>query len=217
MELKKKTSWRDVSINEYYDITDIIEDDSLEPYDKEVKLIAFINNMTDDEVWALNINEFRELQVKAMWLYEFDFRKNTNFKNIKINNEKYTIDINLQHFTVAQYIDFQTFWPKTKTNMREVIGNVLACFIIPKGHKYNDGYDITSVIEDIKDNIDIMTANEIMFFFLSTYQTLMRIFLNYSHWKIKRMMKRKKHDNQVNKMLEQVEQIERAISDGFTL
>lgn len=217
MELKKKTSWRDISINEYYDIKDIIEDDSLQPYEKEVQLIAFINNMTDEEVWNLDINKFRELQVEALWIYDFDFNKTRNFKNIKINNEKYVVDINLQHFTVAQYIDFQTFWPKTKTNMREVIGNVIACFVIPKGHKYNDGYDMTQTIEDIKDNIDIMTANEIMFFFLSTYQILMRISLSYSRSKIKKMMKKKKLGEEALDMLNKVEQIEKTISDGFTL
>lgn len=215
MELKKKNSWRDISINDYYTIKDIIEDETLENYEKEVKLIGFINNMTDDEVWNLDVTKFRELQVNATWIYEFNFKQNKTFKKITLNNSKYVVDINLQHFTVAQYIDFQTFWPKTFTNMREVIGNVLAVFIVPKGHKYNDGYDINKVIEDIKNEIDIMTANEILFFFLSTYQILTRITLNYLHWQMKRMKKNKKIDQEKLKEIQgQLDMIERNILAG---
>lgn len=216
MELKKKTSWRDISINEYYVLKDIIEDETLENYEKEVKLIGFINNMTDDEVWNLDITKFRELQVNSTWIYEFNFKQNKTFKKITLKDSKYDIDINLQHFTVAQYIDFQTFWPKASTNMREVIGNILACFIIPKGHKYNEGYDVTELIEDIKNEIDIMTANEILFFFLSTYQILTKITLNYLRWQMKKMKKNKKIDQtKVNELQEHLQTIEKLISAGF--
>lgn len=196
MELKKKNGWRDVIINEYYDLKERLEDDELTPYEKEIARIAFVNNISEDEAWNLQINEFRKLQVEALWLNEFNLSDKAMFKNITINGEKYEVDVNLQNFTVAQYIDFQTFYPKRKTNER-IIGNILACFIIPKGKKYAEGYDINKVVNDINNYLDIMTANEILFFFLKQYLISIRATANYFNWQMKRMKKKLKNSDKV--------------------
>ena len=163
MELKKK-SWRDVSINEYFDLKEKLDDGTLNEYDKEVIKLAFITEQDEDKIWSLSINEFRALQVQSLWMQEFPISDNPKFSTIKINKETYNIDTNLQNFTIAQYIDFQSFYSKRKSNER-VLGNILACFIIPKGHKYAEGYDIQELVSTLNNNLDILTANEIMFFF----------------------------------------------------
>lgn len=196
MELKKKNGWRDVTINEYYDLKENLEDKTLNDYDREIIKIAFVNNISEDEAWNLQINEFRKLQVEALWLNEFNLSDKAMFKNITINDEKYEVDVNLQNFTVAQYIDFQTFYPKRKTNER-IIGNILACFIIPKGKKYAEGYDINKVVNDINNYLDIMTANEILFFFLKQYLISIRATANYFNWQMKRMKKKLKNSDKV--------------------
>lgn len=215
MENTIKKSWRDISINEYYQLKDISDDTEMEEYEKEVALIAFLNNMTESEVWNLDINKFRKLQVEKTWLYEFNFDKSKNFKKIEIKGNKYNVNIDLQKMNVAQYIDFQTYWPQ-RDNMRQIIGNLLAIFIIPKGHKYNEGYDIDEVISDIKENIDIMTAQEILFFFLSSYQISIRIMLNYLNWKMKRLKKKSnpKKKEIIENIQKEIQNLEKLILDG---
>ena len=207
-----KKSWRDVSINEFYEIKDISEDETMTDYEKEVALMAYINNMTEEDVWKMNINSFRKLQSEKKWMQEFNFDTKKTFKKITINNNKYTVDVNLQHFSVAQYIDFQTYWPM-RDNMRDIIGNILAIFIIPNGHSYNEGYDIAEVVNDIKSSIDIMTANEIIFFFLSSYQTLMKVSVSYLKWMTKRKFKKDKL--KTKQLEEQIQNLEKLISDGL--
>lgn len=207
-----KKSWRDVSINEFYEIKDISEDETMTDYEKEVALMAYINNMTEEDVWKMNINSFKKLQSEKKWMQEFNFDTKKTFKKITINNNKYTVDVNLQHFSVAQYIDFQTYWPM-RDNMRDIIGNILAIFIIPKGHSYNEGYDIAEVVNDIKSSIDIMTANEIIFFFLSSYQTLMKVSVSYLKWMTKRKFKKDKL--KTKQLEEQIQNLEKLISDGL--
>jgi len=209
-----KKSWKDVTIDEYFDLCERLSDDALTDYEKIIIKIAFITGKREEEIWNLNWDEFRTLQVEALWMDEFKLKENVNFKTIEINGEKYSIDTNLQNFTVAQYIDFQTFFPKRKTNER-IIGNILACFIIPKGKKYADGYNIQELVENINSNLDIMTANEIMFFFLKQYLISIRATANYFNWILKRMKRKAKDKKLIEKLEMEWEVTKRVTLDGL--
>lgn len=214
MENTIKKSWKDVTIDEYFDLCERLSDDALTDYEKIIIKIAFITGKREEEIWNLNWDEFRNLQVEALWMEEFKLKENVNFKTIEINGEKYSIDTNLQNFTVAQYIDFQTFFPKRKTNER-IIGNILACFIIPKGKKYADGYNIQELVENINSNLDIMTANEIMFFFLKQYLISIRATANYFNWILKRMKRKAKDQKMIEKLEMEWEVTKRVTLDGL--
>lgn len=213
MENTIKKSWRDVTIDEYFDLKDRL-DDVQEETDKVVVKISFANNISEEEVWDKTINEFRRLQVEALWMDEFNISEDIKFKNIEINGEKYTVDVNLQNFTVAQYIDFQTFFPKRKTNER-ILGNILACFIIPRDKKYASGYDIKKLVDDINSNLDILTANEILLFFLKQYLISIRATANYFNWIMKRMKRKSKNKTEIIKMEKEWNQIKETILDGL--
>lgn len=214
MENTIKKSWRDVTIDEYFDLCERLNDDTLTDYEKIIIKIAFITGKSEDEVWNLSWTDFRNLQVEALWMGEFKLKDNVKFKTIEINGEKYNIDTNLQNFTVAQYIDFQTFFPKRKTNER-TIGNILACFIIPKGKKYAEGYDIQELVENINSNLDIMTANEIMFFFLKQYLISIRATANYFNWMLKRMKKKNKYSQDMETLEREWEIMKKATLNGL--
>lgn len=209
-----KNSWKDVTIDEYFDLCERLSDDTLTDYEKIIIKISFITGKSEDEIWNLSWSDFRSLQVESLWMEEFKLKENVKFNTIEINGEKYSIDTNLQNFTVAQYIDFQTFFPKRKTNER-VIGNILACFIIPKGKKYAEGYDIQELVENINSNLDIMTANEIMFFFLKQYLISIRATANYFNWVLKRMKKKSKNKEEVEKLEMEWEKVKKVTLDGL--
>lgn len=209
-----KKSWKDVTIDEYFDLCKRLSDDTLTDYEKIIIKISFITGKSEDEIWNLSWSDFRSLQVESLWMEEFKLKENVKFNTIEINGEKYSIDANLQNFTVAQYIDFQTFFPKRKTNER-VIGNILACFIIPKGKKYAEGYDIQELVETINSNLDIMTANEIMFFFLKQYLISIRATANYFNWILKRMKKKNKNSQEIETVEKEWEKMKKATLDGL--
>ena len=209
-----KKSWKDVTIDEYFDLCERLSDDTLTDYEKIIIKIAFITGKNEDEIWNLTWTEFRELQVEALWMDEFNINENVKFKSIEINKQKYSIDTNLQNFTVAQYIDFQTFFPKRKENQR-IIGNILACFIIPQGKKYAEGYDIKELVDNINSNLDIMTANEIMFFFLKQYLISIRATANYFNWVLKRMKKKSKNKEEMEKLEMEWEKVKKVTLIGL--
>lgn len=210
---KTKKSWRDVTINEYFGLKERLEDESLNEYDKEAIKLAFANGMSEDEVWNLSISEFRKLQVERLWMDKFDLKERNRFGAIDLNGTKYKVDADMQSFTVAQYIDFQTFYPKRRQDER-VIGNILACFLIPDGKKYGDGYDIRETVADINECLDIMTANEILFFFLRRYLISIRVIANCFNWRMKRL-KRSMDEKAYRELETRWEATKKAILDGL--
>ena len=219
MDRKPKKGWRDVTINEYFDLCERLEEtEQLENQDylRAVIRVAFANGLLEEEVWNLSINQFRNYQVEALWLDTFDIAENVKFKTINIDGEAYTVDTNLQNFTVAQYIDFQTFYKKFKSDKR-VIGNLLACFLIPKGKAYADGYDIQNVVRTINEHLDIMTANEILFFFLKSYLISIRVIANYFNWMMKRAKRKVKDKAKMADLETEWERMKKTTLDGLRL
>ena len=208
-----KKSWRDVTINKYYELKAALEEAEAE-YEKAVKRIAFVYDMSEDDVWNLDIATFRSYNAETSWMDKFDIDDKIKFKTIELDGVKYNVDTNLQKFTVAQYVDFQTFFPKMKTEPK-YMGNVLACFLIPVGKKYADGYDIQKLVETINEHLDIMTANEIVFFFLKSYLISIRVMVNYFNWMMRRLMRRAKDKAKMAEMQAEWEVTKKNILDGF--
>lgn len=215
MELKKR-SWRDVSISEYDELVDRLTDESLSPQDIQVIKVAFITGLDEDDVWDLKLDEFNRAISSASWMDSFDIDQRVKFSKINLADEQYTIDTNLQHFTVAQYVDFQTFWPQLKAK-RRVLPNLIACFLLPKGKAYGEGYDVQQLVATIANELDIMTANEIMFFFLKQYLISTRATANYFNWMMKRLKKRCKDKEKMEQLEQSWDQMKRAVLDGFRL
>ena len=215
-QVKTRKSWRDVTINEYFDLLEAMKD-GLEDYEKEVKMISFANCMDESEVWNLDIETFKRLSRESRWMSEFEIRPDVKFRTIKIGETKCDVKVNMQEFTVAQYIDFQTFWPRRK-EMDKYMGNILACFIVPHGMKYADGYDIQNLAESIRDSVDIMTANEIILFFLRSSLDSTKAMLTYLRLMTERCSRKTKDPEKKEKLekaAEEIRALQKSILDGF--
>lgn len=214
MELIKK-SWNDISINDYYEIVDIIDDDSRSEMDKEVATIAVLCDCTEDTIYNLTLPEVKKLTGEIGFLKKFDFDKRWDKSRIRIKGVEYDVCVDLQKMTISQYIDFQTFWGKR--DLRTYYGNILACFIIPKGCKYGDGYDIAALAQEFRDTISISMANAVCFFFLKDLAISTKVTQAYLEWTMRRMRKKAPTEE----IRSQMEEIERQLvtlrynMDGF--
>ena len=85
----------------------------------------------------------------------------------------------LGNVTTAQYVDFTNY---SKSND---ISKMLSVFMIPEGHKYNDGYDMLQVINDIND-LPVTVVNDAAFFFGRHFSVFMKTFQSYSIKQIKK-------------------------------
>lgn len=197
MKLKYK-NWTDINVNTFKRLRDIKTDihSDIDALEANISLLSILCDCSEDDISNLNTSTFTKL------LQQTDFLKSLPKIDIKdkyvINGKKYELFLTMKEMSVAQYIDFQTYFKEKDKYFNEL----LSIFLIPKGKKYNEGYDIAEVINDIGEHLSILDANSIMFFFVISFQSLTKVTLNSL---IKRLKKMK---NEVEK-----EKLEKAITE----
>lgn len=163
----KLSKWSDISINDYREIVRIIEDPDTSADEKDLSLIALLCGVEEETVWSLKISELAGLRSQLRFLDDFNFPK-SKIDSITIGGEKYRITYDIADFTMSQYVDFQAYY-----NKEGWIGNLEKClsvFIVPKGRKYGEGYDVAALQETMANEMPITTAQQVFFSFLMSLQ-----------------------------------------------
>ena len=204
----KKKSWKDVSINDYYEITDVLEDDTLDAISKDVYLLSILTDTDAETIFNLSLDEVGTLMKQIDWITDFKWDKKWKANRVSINGKQYDVCVDLTNMTISQYIDFQNFWGKK--NLREYYGNILACFFVPKGMKYCEGYDVKALAEELRDKVSIELANAVCFFFLRNLLLSIRTTRVYLTWQMKKM--KKKHPEMTEKIQEMEKELARVRS-----
>ena len=166
-EKKKMMSWYNVSLSQFLKIQ---EASKIE--DNDERLFAVAEAMFGDKVTELPLIEFKEKVGMLTFLGE-PLPEVTLPKKVEVNGRKYFMDCLLGNISTAQYVDYTNH---AKTND---ICKMMSVFLIPEGHKYNDGYDMLQVFNDIND-LPIPVVQSAAFFFGKQFSTFMDIFRRYS-------------------------------------
>lgn len=184
--MKKKENnpfdWENISIDKYYDIKDILDDETDDDITKNVKLVAVMMDKDEQEVWDMDMAQAGDYISQLQFLNKFELPKHPNM-NIKLPGYDLKVIKDLTKITVAQYVDFQNF---IKLPMREGMEKILSIFLIPDGYKYNDGYDIVDLQKVIRENLSFRVAEGLLGFFMEKYGKSLIHFLVYCRRQIKK-------------------------------
>lgn len=168
MKLKKST-WSEITLADYDRIMEIGYDTELSDAEKDVALISLLTEVPEDEIWELPLDEIKMLKIELLFLTDdFDYPKTINFKKIRIGEWECEVLQDLGKMTYAQFVDYQNYLnvlDETGMSPKNKAG-ILSVFFIPKGHKYNDGYDLLAFQKAIRENVSIKDYNSVWFFFL---------------------------------------------------
>ena len=74
--------------------------------------------------------------------------------------------MSMEDMTTAQFIDFNSLI----NDLDERLPEILSIFLVPKGHKYNDGYDKNTVVKDIAERLMVTEALGMASFFINGYK-----------------------------------------------
>lgn len=209
MELKYK-NWKEISINTFKRLQEAIkdapvtDDETLNALNNNIAMLSVLCDVDEDTIVSLTTTEYVRLVNECNFLIDMPKVKITD--NYTINGKEYEVFLSLRNMTVAQYVDFQTFYKEREKYFSEL----LACFIIPKGMKYGEGYDIADVVKDIGEHFSIVDANSIMFFFVLLFQSLTKVTLNYSIRDMKKLMRKEKNKEQRVKMEQAIMELKKA-------
>lgn len=160
---KNEFSWDSISIQKYYDILDILDDRDSDEITKNVRLVSLILDKDEDEVWNMSLPDAGELIGKLRFLNDFKLPEKPNMKISLPGYENLEVMKDVSKITVSQYVDFQAF---TKQPLRESFEKILSIFIIPKGKRYNDGYDIIDLQRVIREHLPFVVGQGLLGFFL---------------------------------------------------
>lgn len=218
----KYSDWKSITINVYDKLqkkikeVELGDDKNINALNQNIAILSVLCDVDEDTIASLSLDEFTALATQTNFLKDIPKVKIEN--KYKINGNDYEVWLDIQNMNMAQYIDFQTFYKKPDENLKQII----ACFLLPKGKKYGDGYDIVKVVNEIGEHLSIVDARSIMFFFVLAFQSLTKVTLSCLEKQMKREMKREKDREKVNKMKMAITQIQRAASlvengDGFLL
>lgn len=198
-------NYNDLTVGKYQEIRVLLNGEVVDEYSTNIQLVSILSDMTEDEVLSLELTQYKALNQKLSFLLQ-EPPKRMIANVYKIGGYELETMLAIDKMSVAQYVDYQTFVKDTDKFLVEM----LSIFLIPKGHKYNDGYDIIEVQKAIRDNLSIVDAMSLSAFFLLWSQSLMKATLTSLTKKAKKMKKQMKNPMEIQKMEEAIANLENA-------
>ena len=200
MEITIKNNWDDVTWKEYEQIEQILNTDIPSDY-KAVHLVSVLTGKSVEELELLPISQFQKL-LPALEFLQTEPETHTHKFEYTINGREYDFKGKIDELTTAQYIDYRAYMDEED---KDVI-KLMSVFLIPKGHDYNDGYDMEQVKSDIGDMcwLDVRAAA----FFFRAWLTAYTLILKSSLVKaMKKTMKGKtlKEKREIKKQIQELE------------
>ena len=174
-------SYEKLTIKKYKEVKEVVNSNMDEAQIK-IDLVAVLNDMNTDDVEDLPVVTFNTLLQSSGFLMEEPKQRMVSTK-YKLGGYELDVLMNLSKMSVAQYIDYQNYLQNVDENLTQII----SVFLIPKGKKYCEGYDVIDVQKAIDENMSIVDALSLSAFFLLWYQSLTKGTITYLKRKMKWM------------------------------
>lgn len=195
----KYNSPGELPLSKYLKTLEIFNDKYLSDLDKNIEILAIYADTTVDSILKLRPDDVgAHLVDMSNVISSYKPSNSKHPKNIKINDQVYKVNYNIGKLNMAQYIDFQQ--TIVNKNYLENLPALLSIFIIPKGHKYNDDYDILELRNILENNMTLDEALSIVFFLKTKSISLIKLKLLYYKLMLK-IMRLTTRDKQTKEML----------------
>lgn len=209
-------SYDKLTIAKYKELTELQTDNEI---DTVIEILSILTDISSEEISTLPIPEFKALVKKISFLKEKPNVPKRIPNSITINGKKYDIDTDAKNMSVGQYIDYKDYI-KDQDSMIDNLNYILSVFLIPHGHKYNDGYNLDEVAEEIDKNLSITMALAISNFFFRKSEKFINAFLTYLLWKMRRTMRKEKDKElkmTMKKAIQETQELRDLLKDGYGL
>lgn len=200
----------------YGKILDILQDNSRGWIDKEVEMISILANKTPDEVDNMLTVELRGLTSQLGFLTEkaeaVEVRKEYKVGDFTLVPEK-----KISKIKAGQFISFQEFAKVYRERNADVSVTplLLSCFLIPKGKKFAEGYDVEDVQEAIAEHLSIVDALSLTAFFLTLVKQSQATILRYLEWRLRLSRAKTKEQKMAKKMqIARLQVLRRSVLSG---
>lgn len=194
--MKMIDSYRELPIGKYLEICEIARDENVDPLTEQVKIISILTDESEDDILRLPIAEYKDMSRRLTFLSKAYDGETRIAKSYRIGGMELIPEKDLSKITTAQFIDFQTF---SKEGERYYV-EVLSTLMIPKGKKYNDGYDIADVHKAIRENLSVADVLSLSAFFLGKWLRSIKDSAIFSISEIRKMPDKEKQKEMMSRL-----------------
>lgn len=193
----------------YQEILEVNRNESLEDIDKQVQILSILTGVAEEEILHLPITEYKELVVKAGFLDPNNINYHPIAKKYLVGGFELVPTRDFRKLETCQYIDFQTYAPDLDHHLVEFLSVIL----VPKGKRYNEGYDILEVQKAIREEMSVSDGVSLAAFFLTWCRRSIKDSLNYSRQEAMRIKDKTKRE-EILKMIQEQETLLETSGDG---
>ena len=198
-----------LTLGQYMEIQEISRNESLEDIDKQVQILSILTGVAENELLHLPIQEYKELVLKSQFLNPDNINYHPIAKKYILGKFELIPCRDFRKIETCQYIDFQTYAP----DLDKCLVEFLSVILVPKGHRYNEGYDILEVQKAIREEMSVSDGVSVAAFFLTWCRKSILDSLNYS--KREAMgIKDKTRREEILKRIEEQERLLQTSGDG---
>ena len=198
-----------LTLGQYMEIQEISRNESLEDIDKQVQILSILTGVAEDELLHLPIQEYKELVLKSQFLNPDNINYHPIAKKYILGKFELIPCRDFRKIETCQYIDFQTYAP----DLDKCLVEFLSVILVPKGHRYNEGYDILEVQKAIREEMSVSDGVSVAAFFLTWCRKSILDSLNYSKQEAMGI-KDKTRREEILKRIEEQERLLQTSGDG---
>ena len=203
-------NYNKLPIGLYMEILEANKAEEVEDIDKQVKVISILTGESVDEILHLPITEYKELAARAAFLNPDNIGVRPIAKRYLVGDFELIPVTDFRKVETCQYIDFQAYAPDLDKHLVEFLSVIL----VPKGHRYNEGYDILEVQKAIREDMSVTDGVSLAGFFLISFRKSIEDSLNYSKREAKKIKNKAKREEILQRIKEQEEILSRISGDG---
>lgn len=191
-------NYRNLPVGKWLEILELSKDENVDELEQQVKTIAILTGLTEDEVLDLPIMEYKSLASKTKFLEKEYEGKLQIAKSYGLNGMELIPVKDFNKITTAQYVDYQTFSKEGDMYLVQTLSTLL----VPKGKKYNDGYDMDAVQEAIRENLSVADVLSLYAFFLTKWVKSIKDSQTYLDKEIKKIPNKEMREKLMKQMQE---------------
>ena len=192
-------SYNKLTLGKYMEIQEVSRNESLEDIDKQVQILSILTGMAEEEILHLPIQDYKELVAKSGFLNPENINYQPVAKKYLLGKFELIPCRDFRKIETCQYIDFQTYAP----DLDKYLVEFLSVILVPKGHRYNEGYDILEVQKAIREEMSVSDGVSLAGFFLTWCRKSIKDSLNYSKQEAMRIKDKTKREEILGKIQEQ--------------
>ena len=193
-----------LTLGKYMEIQAVSKDESLEDIDKQVQILSILTGVAEEEILHLPIGEYKELVARSQFLNPENVPYKQVAKKYLVGDFQLIPVTDFRKLETCQYIDFQTYAP----DIDKYLVEFLSVILVPKGHRYNEGYDILEVQKAIREEMSVSDGVSLAGFFLTWSRKSIVDSLNYSKQEAMRIKDKTRREKMLNKIREQEKLLE---------